>query len=79
MAIGHFSIGALAAGKYFALGDHAYALIALGDTEAIGEIYQKVGRVSANDIVEVKELLEANIPYYLSWAKSLIELLLPIL
>lgn len=79
LAIGHFSIGALAVGKYFALGDHAYAMIALGDTEAVGEVYQKVGRRSANDIAAIKKLLDVNIPYYFSWAKSLIEPLLPIL
>lgn len=79
LAIGHFSIGALAVGKYFALGDHAYAMIALGDTEAVGEVYQKVGRRSANDIAAIKKLLDVNLPYYFSWAKSLIEPLLPIL
>lgn len=78
LAIGHFSIGALAIGKYFALGDHAYAMIALGDTEAAGEVYQKIGQRSANDIAAVKELLDANVPNYLSWARALIEPLLPI-
>lgn len=73
LAIGHFSVGALALGKYFAMGDHANAMIALGDTEATGSIYQKIGQRTAQDITTIKELLDANIPYYLSWAKNLIK------
>lgn len=73
LAIGHFSVGALALGKYFAMGDHANAMIALGDTEAKGSIYQKIGQRTAQDIAKIKELLDVNIPYYLSWAKNLIK------
>lgn len=76
LAIGHFSVGALALGKYFAMGDHANAMIALGDTEATGSIYQKIGQRTAQDITAIKELLDANIPYYLSWAKNLIKIML---
>ena len=73
-AIGHFSIGALAVGKYFAMGDKAIAQIALGDTKATGSIYQKLGEFTVQDIDNVKELLDVNVPSYLSWAKELIKL-----
>lgn len=76
LAIGHFSVGALALGKYFAMGDHANAMIALGDTEATGSIYQKIGQRTVQDITAIKELLDANIPYYLLWAKNLIKSML---
>ncbi len=73
-SVGYFSAGALAIGKYFAIGDHAIAQIALGDTKAIGSVYQKLGELTIQDIADVKELLDANVPSYLSWAKKLIEL-----
>lgn len=73
-SVGYFSAGALAIGKYFAIGDHAIAQIALGDTKAIGSVYQKLGELTIQDIADVKELLNANVPSYLSWAKELIKL-----
>lgn len=75
-AVGYFSIGALAVGKYFALGDHAIAQIALGDTKAVGSVYQRVGKLTAQDMADVKELLDGIVPYDLSWAKEWIKLLL---
>lgn len=76
VAIGDFSIGALSIGKYFALGDNARAIIALGDTEATGNILQKIGELSAQDVMAVKQSLDAIVPAYLSWAKEIIKLFL---
>ena len=74
IAIGNFSVGALSIGKYFALGDNARAMIALGDTEATGNILQKIGELSAQDITVVKQSLDTIVPAYLSWAKEIIKL-----
>lgn len=71
--MGDFSVGALAVGKYFALGDNAKAMIALGDTEAAGSILQKVGKLTAQDIDAVKKSLDTIVPSYLAWAKELIK------
>ncbi len=76
IAIGDFSVGALAIGRYFAVGDHARAMIALGDTEAAGSVFQKVGELAAGDRAAVKELLDATVPSYLSWAKDIIKFFL---
>ena len=76
IAIGDFSVGALAVGKYFALGDNARAMIALGDSEAAGNVFQKIGVFSAQDIVAVKQSLDTIVPTYLSWAKEIIKLFL---
>lgn len=73
IAIGDFSVGALAIGKYVAMGDNARAMIALGDTQATGSIYQKVGELSLQEISAVKDLIDSSVPAYLSWAKSLIK------
>ena len=76
IAIGDFSVGALAIGKYFALGDNARAMIALGDTEATGSVFQKIGELSTQDITSVKQSLDTIVPTYLSWAKEIIKLFL---
>ena len=76
IAIGDFSVGALAVGKYFALGDNARAMIALGDTQATGKIFQKIGELSEQDIAYVKQLLDTSVPSYLSPAKEIIKLFL---
>ena len=74
VAIGDFSVGALAIGKYVAIGDNARAMIALGDTRAVGSICQKAGELSPQEITTVKELIDTNVPSYLSWAKDFIKL-----
>lgn len=76
IAIGDFSVGALSIGKYFALGDNARAMIALGDTEAAGSVFQKIGELSTQDIIAVKQSLDTVVPTYLSWAKEIIKLFL---
>lgn len=76
IAIGDFSVGALSIGKYFAMGDNARAMIALGDTEATGSIFQKVGELTSEDFSAIKELLDTTVPSYLSWAKDIIKLFL---
>lgn len=76
VAIGDFSVGALSVGKYFALGDNAKAMIALGDSEATGSIFHKIGELTEQDITAVKQSLDAIVPTYFSWAKEIIKLFL---
>ncbi len=72
VSIGDFSVGALAIGKYFAKGDSARAMIAIGDTEVRGELFEKLGELTADDAAKIKELLDANVPQLLQWAKNII-------
>ena len=74
LSVGLFSVGASANGIFFAIGDHARAQIALGDTKAVGSVYRKIGRLTAQEVDHVKVLLDANVPYYLNWAKEMIKL-----
>ena len=74
LSVGLFSVGALANGKYFEIGDHARAMIALGDTKAVGSVYQKLGALTAQEAADVKKLLDENVPSYLYWAKELAKL-----
>lgn len=76
LSVGCFSFGAMANGQYFAIGDHAKALIALGNTKVTGSVYQKLGTVTAKEIAAVKELLDGIVPWFLSWAKEIVKLFL---
>lgn len=78
LSVGCFSVGALVIGKYFALGDHARAMIALGDTKAAGRLFQKLGQLTAQEALAVRQLLEENTPSWLSWAKEWVKLVLGI-
>lgn len=73
LSVGCFSLGAAANGTYFAMGDHAKALIALGDTKATGSVYQHLGDLTKHEISTVKSLLDEHVPSVLSWAKELVK------
>lgn len=72
VAVGDFSVGALAIGKFFAMGDSAQAMVAVGDTEATGSIFQKTGDLTKEDVVAVKRALDMVVPSCLSWAKEIV-------
>ena len=74
LAIGCFSSGALAIGQYAAVGDHAYGMIALGETVAKGSVYESVGPLAKVDWTHFHELLDTHTPSYLSWAKEFFKL-----
>lgn len=71
LSVGCFSCGALAIGKYAAVGDYARAMLAIGDTDAVGSVYQHIGNLKTADISYVVEWLDANVPFYLAWAKEI--------
>ena len=70
LSVGMFSAGALALGEYVAMGDHAYAMIAIGESIAEGSEYSAVCALDAADKGRVCELLDALVPAWLSWAKE---------
>lgn len=71
LSVGCFSAGALAVGQYAAVGDHAYGMIAIGQSVAEGEIYSHVGDLMSADIPAVVAWLDANVPSRLGWAKEI--------
>ncbi len=73
IAIGDFSVGALSVGKYVAFGDNARAMIALGGTEAAGSVFAKVGELTPQERVQVRELFDTIVPSYFSWIKGLLQ------
>lgn len=75
MSMGSFSIGAKAIGTYFALGDDASAMIALGKTSANGNLFEKLGSLTSEDITTVRTLLDENVPFFFGWAKEIVKAL----
>lgn len=71
LSVGCFSSGALSIGKYVAVGDHAYAMIAIGESVAEGNIYQHIGDLSSAELSWITEWLDANVPMWLDWAKEI--------
>ena len=71
LSVGCFSTGALAVGKYAAYGDHAHAMIAIGQTVADGSIYSHIGDLTTADIPKIVEWLDGNVPSWLGWAKEI--------
>jgi len=71
VAVGEFSVGALAVGEYAALGDNARAMVALGDSEAKGSLFSKLGELTDADRQRITMLLDTHVPAWLGWAKVL--------
>lgn len=75
LAFGSFSAGAMAVGKYIAYGDYARAMIAIGETKAIGSIYE-FSYFSPMHTACAIEWLDANVPEWLDIAKEIFKLYL---
>lgn len=75
VSIGQFSLGALSIGNYFALGDNAQAMVAIGATRARGSEYQFVSGIenqfSGYDADIVKSILDEKVPSLLKWVKDI--------
>lgn len=70
MAFGCFSVGTTVFAKYFAYGDYARALIAVGCVRATGSVYEYPLLTSRN-VAVILPWLDANVPGWLSWAKEI--------
>ncbi len=71
VSIGQFAVGALAKGHYFAFGDNATAMVALGATKADGTLYTHFTGIqnvfSGYETDTVLSILENNVPSALKW------------
>lgn len=76
VAIGDVSVGALAIGKHVALGDHARAMIAIGGHKASGDVFQHVGKLSAELKEQVKQLIDETVPSFIKWAGEIVKKML---
>ncbi len=73
MSVGQFAVGAMAKGHYFAQGDSAKALIAVGETEVDGSLYQVLGKVTEAEKEYIVELLYENVPKVFHWIIGIVK------
>lgn len=71
LSVGLFSRGALAIGLFIAIGDNARAMLAIGETEAIGSVYQHIGELKGANLPLIRLLLETDVPAFLGWARDI--------
>ncbi len=75
ISIGQFAVGALAKGHYFAFGDNATAMVALGATKADGTLYTHFTGIqndfSGYETHTVLSILENNVPSALKWLMNI--------
>ena len=75
ISIGQFAIGALAKGHYFALGDNATAMVALGATKADVTFYTHFTGIQNSflgyETNTVISILESNVPSALKWLMNI--------
>ena len=76
LSVGMFSAGALAAGEYIAMGDYAYAMIAIGESLAEGSEYSVVCALDAADTGHICALLDELVPPWFSWAEEIFKFFL---
>lgn len=72
LSIGEFSVGAFARGHYFALGDDAKAMVALGKTTAAGSVYEFVGERNPAALHHALSKLSEVVPWIYRWIVRLI-------
>ena len=75
-AIGIFAAGAAAYGHIAASGDYAEARIAIGKTEAYGELYRYLGKPLGEDKAYIQQFILNSTPQWLHWAAKLFFLIL---
>ncbi len=75
VAVGDFAVGAIARGNYFAMGDHASAMVALGQSQAEGSLYEELAALGCHDLESARKALDSAVPGALFWAKEWIKLL----
>lgn len=75
VSVGQFAVGALANGNYFAFGDNATAMVALGATKAAGTLYTHFtglqNSFSGYDASAVLSILDNNVPEALKWLMNM--------
>ncbi len=75
VSVGQFAVGALAKGHYFAFGDNATAMVALGATKANGTLYTHFTGIqndySGYETDTVLSILEDNVPSALKWLMNI--------
>lgn len=75
VSIGQFAVGAFAKGRYFAFGDNATAMVAIGATKADGTLYTHFTGIqnsfSGYETNTVLSILDNTVPSALKWLMNM--------
>lgn len=71
LSVGLFSGGAFAVGHFIAIGDNVRAMLAIGETEAFGSVYQHTGQLKEANLPLIRLLLETDVPEFLRFFKDI--------
>lgn len=72
LAVGEFAGGAVAVGHYFAYGDQAYGMFAVGETKAVGEVFESVKELSGEDKKLMITQMYQKVPKIYHWIVKVI-------
>lgn len=72
LAAGDFAFGGVAVGDYFAYGDIARGMHAVGWSDVTGECFEHLGKLTAESKAELIQLMYQNVPVIFHWIVSLI-------
>lgn len=72
LAVGEFTGGAVAVGHYFAYGDQAYGMFAVGETKAVGEVFESVKELSGEDKKLMITQMYQKVPKIYHWIVKVI-------
>lgn len=75
VAVGCFAAGGVAIGKYLAVGDHAFGEIALGISHMSAKRFG-VAPFHGEHLARASAMLEQTVPWWLAWAKRLLQIFL---
>ncbi len=72
LAVGEFVGGAVAIGHYFAYGDQAYAMFAVGETKAVGDVFESVKELSGEEKKLMVTQMYQKVPKIYHWIVKVI-------
>ena len=73
ISVGEFAMGALSYGHYFAYVDHAQAMFAFGESEAVGSVFECLIFEDAYDKSEVFAKMYDEVPVIYHWIVDIIK------
>ena len=76
LAAGDFAFGGLAVGDYFAYGDIARGMHAVGWTDAVGQKFEHLGELTPELRGELIQSMYQNVPGVFHWIVKLIEIII---
>ena len=76
VAAGDFAFGGLAVGDYFAYGDIARGMHAIGLSDAVGQEFEYLGELTVETKAQLMQSLYKEVPVFFHWIVKIIEVVI---